>query len=52
MITAPAGQSTTAWQPFTPQGIAAFASAPVKRLLLVQFVLALFAAISVVWFKD
>jgi hypothetical protein len=41
---------TTAWQPLTPRGVAAFARAPLRRLLLVQFIFALLAAIAVVWF--
>jgi hypothetical protein len=40
----------TAWQPLTPRGVAAFARAPLMRLLLVQFIFALVAAIAVVWF--
>jgi hypothetical protein len=40
----------TAWQPLTPRGVAAFARAPLMRLLLVQFIFALAAAIAVVWF--
>ena len=40
----------TAWQPLTPRGVAAFARAPLMRLLLVQFIFALLAAIAVVWF--
>ncbi len=39
-----------AWQPLTGRGVAAFASAPLGRLLLVQFLVALLAASSVVWF--
>jgi len=39
-----------AWQPLTPRGVAAFARAPLRRLLLVQFIFALLAAIAVVWF--
>jgi hypothetical protein len=41
-----------AWEPLTPRGVAAFAHAKFSRLLLVQFVAALLAAISVVWFFD
>ncbi|HEX3890080.1 MAG TPA: hypothetical protein VHX90_04440 [Verrucomicrobiae bacterium] len=41
-----------AWEPLTPRGVAAFAHAKFSRLLLVQFVTALLAAISVVWFLD
>ena len=39
-----------AWQPLTPRGVAAFARAPLMRLLLVQFIFALAAAMAVVWF--
>jgi hypothetical protein len=39
-----------AWQPLTPRGVAAFAQAPVGRLLIVQFVVALLTAAVVVWF--
>jgi hypothetical protein len=39
-----------AWQPLTMRGVAAFASATFGRLLLVQFIVALVAAGTVVWF--
>ena len=39
-----------AWQPLTVRGVAAFASATLGRLLLVQFIVALLAAGTVVWF--
>ena len=39
-----------AWEPLTPRGVAAFAHAKFSRLMLVQIVAALLAAISVVWF--
>lgn len=39
-----------AWEPVTPQGVAAFASARLRRLLLVQFVVAVVVAAVVVWF--
>ena len=39
-----------AWQPLTFHGVAAFAQAPLARLLLVQTVVALVAAASVMWF--
>ncbi len=39
-----------AWQPLTPRGVAAFSLAPVGRLLLIQFIIALLAAGAVVWF--
>jgi hypothetical protein len=41
-----------AWEPLTPRGVAAFAHAKPGRLLLVQFVFALGAAVAVVWFLD
>jgi hypothetical protein len=41
-----------AWEPLTPRGVAAFANAKLNRLLLVQFLAALLAAVSVVWFLD
>ena len=46
------GGSTTAWEPFTPRGVAAFAGARFRRLLLVQFIVALWAAAAAVWFVD
>jgi hypothetical protein len=39
-----------AWQPLTPRGVAAFARAPLGRLLAVQLAVALLAAATVVWF--
>ena len=39
-----------AWQPLTVRGVAAFAGAPLGRLLIVQFMVALLAAGTVVWF--
>jgi len=44
--------STFAWEPLTPRGVAAFARAKLGRLLLVQTIVALLAAASVVWFFD
>jgi len=41
---------TTAWQPLTPSGVAAFALAPLRRLLLVQFIVAILVAAGVAWF--
>jgi hypothetical protein len=41
---------STAWQPLTPRGVAAFARAPLRRLLVVQFIFALLAAGALVWF--
>jgi hypothetical protein len=45
-------QPSIAWQPFTPRGVAAFARASVGRLLVMQFVAALLAAGTVVWFLN
>ncbi|HEX5399386.1 MAG TPA: hypothetical protein VFY06_10100 [Verrucomicrobiae bacterium] len=42
--------SPFAWEPLTPQGVAAFARAGFNRLLLVQLIIALLAASSVAWF--
>ena len=51
---APMGESDdkapVAWQPVTLRGVAAFASATFGRLLLVQFIVALLVAATVVWF--
>lgn len=47
---APGGAAPAAWQPVTPRGVAAFARAPLGRLLLVQLIVALLVAGSVVWF--
>jgi len=38
-----------AWQPLTPRGVAAFAHAPLRRLLLVQFLVAMLVAGAVAW---
>lgn len=39
-----------AWQPVTPQGVAAFAQTSVSRVLLFQFVVALAISAAVMWF--
>lgn len=39
-------------EPFTPRGVAAFARAKFSRLLLVQILIALLAAISLTWFLN
>jgi hypothetical protein len=44
------GQQPVAWQPFTPRGVANFASATFGRLFLVQFLLAILIAAAVLWF--
>lgn len=41
---------SSAWQPITPAGVAAFAYAPLRRLLLVQFVVALLVGLAAAWF--
>lgn len=46
------GQSTFAWEPVTPRGVAAFAHASLGRLLLVQLIVALLAAAAIAWFLD
>lgn len=45
----PEAKPRPAWQPLTPRGVAAFAEASFSRLLLVQTVVALLAAGSVIW---
>lgn len=47
---APESNSRFAWQPLTPQGVAAFARASLSRLLVVQFITAAFVAAAVLWF--
>ena len=42
--------SLGAWEPLTPRGVAAFARAPTVRLVVVQFLVALLVAATVVWF--
>jgi hypothetical protein len=44
--------STFAWEPLTPRGVAAFAHARLGRLLVVQFIVAVLAAIAVDCFLD
>lgn len=39
----------TAWEPLTPLGVAAFARAPLRRLLLVQFIVAMLVGGTVAW---
>ena len=45
-------KSIFAWEPLTPRGVAAFARARMGNLLLVQILVALLGAASVVWFVD
>jgi len=44
--------SEPAWEPLTPRGVAAFARAPLGRLLLMQLFVAMLVAASVVWFLE
>ncbi len=39
-----------AWEPVTPAGVAAFADASLRRLWLVQLLVAIFCAAAVLWF--
>ncbi|PWU08946.1 MAG: hypothetical protein C5B50_28530 [Verrucomicrobia bacterium] len=48
----PGERPPQAWEPLTPRGVAAFGRASLRRLLLVQLVVAILAAITVVWFLD
>lgn len=45
-----ADEPRPAWQPLTFGGVAAFANAPLRRLLLVQLVVSIIASASIVWF--
>lgn len=46
----PASESVPfAWEPLTPSGVAAFARARLRRLQLVQFIVAILVAAAVVW---
>jgi len=45
-----ATKSILAWQPLTPRGVAAFAHAPLRRLLLVQAAVALLVGAASAWF--
>ncbi len=47
-----AEKSTYAWEPLTPRGVAAFAHTRLGNLLLVQFIVAVLAAASAIWFLD
>jgi hypothetical protein len=49
-VDVPVEKPRSAWQPFTPTGLAAFANASWRRLLLVQLIFALIAAALIVWF--
>ena len=39
-----------AWQPLTPRGVAAFAIATLTRLVLVQIIVAVLVALTLIWF--
>ena len=41
---------SSAWQPLTPRGVAAFSRARIGRLLVVQLIVALLVAAGVIWF--
>jgi hypothetical protein len=49
-MTIVAEASTSAWQPLTPRGAAAFARAPLARLLLVQLIFAALSGAVTIWF--
>ena len=49
-MNASVGKAQFAWQPLTVRGVAAFAGESLRRLVLVQFIVALLAGGSVVWF--
>lgn len=42
-------ESSFAWEPITPRGVAAFARASFERLLVVQSIFAMLATMAVVW---
>ncbi len=42
--------ATRAWEPLTPRGVAAFATASTRRVWLAQLIVAVLAAATVVWF--
>jgi hypothetical protein len=46
----PQNQPATAWQPFTPRGVAAFAQAPSSRVIFLKSIAATLAALVVIWF--
>lgn len=49
-VNATVESSTIAWQPLTPRGVAAFARANLRRLFLMEFIVAVLAAATVIWF--
>src|SRR5689334_17420351 len=40
----------SAWEPFTPRGVAAFARAPLGRLFLVHLLMGIVGGVTVAWF--
>ena len=48
-MNAPEVRKPKAWLPLTPRGVAAFSTAPAGRLLLIQALVAILAAVTVVW---
>ncbi len=48
----PTKKTPFVWQPLTPRGVGDFARASLSRLLLVQLVVAMWAAVVVVWFLN
>jgi len=49
MMESSVNQSSTAWLPFTPGGVALFANASLRRLIIFQSIAALLSAGAVVW---
>ena len=44
------GPTTTAWEPLTPRGVAAYAGAPLGRLLATTLIVAAAVGATVIWF--
>jgi hypothetical protein len=44
------GPTTTAWEPLTPRGVAAYAGAPLGRLLATTLIVAAVVGATVIWF--
>ena len=51
-MTEPARTTSRAWLPLTPRGVASFAFARLRWLLVVEAIVALIAAATVFWFVD
>lgn len=51
-ILSPETRLANAWQPFTPLGVAAFARAPLARLMVLKFIVAAISATVVIWFLN